>query len=251
MELSWSTFLLEIVNFLVLVWILKRFFYKPLQSVIARRRQDIEQRLAEAEKMREEAERLQREYEGRMNDWERERQRARTDLQQEMKAERAQLEQALQEALQQQRQKAEVIEQRRQREQRHQLQQRALEQGSHFAARLLEQAAGPELERNLQQLLLASLAELPEDRLVELRRQLPAAGEPLEVSSAFPLSANRREQIRNGLQQMLQNTVHCHFSEDSDLIAGLRLVIGPWVLGANVRDELRGFARIAWDTDRE
>ena len=42
MELSWSTFFLEIINFLVLVWILKRFLYKPVMDVIARRREGIE-----------------------------------------------------------------------------------------------------------------------------------------------------------------------------------------------------------------
>jgi len=51
MELNWSTFLLEIINFLILVWILKHFFYKPILDVIAHRRADIENmpiRLAQA-----------------------------------------------------------------------------------------------------------------------------------------------------------------------------------------------------------
>jgi len=48
LELSWSTFLLEIINFLVLVWILKHFLYKPVLDVIARRRSGIEKTLADA-----------------------------------------------------------------------------------------------------------------------------------------------------------------------------------------------------------
>ena len=42
-------FVLEIINFLVLVWILKRFLYKPVLDVIARRRAGIEKTLADAE----------------------------------------------------------------------------------------------------------------------------------------------------------------------------------------------------------
>ena len=38
MELSWPTFFLEIVNFLVLVWILKRFLYKPILQAIEQRK---------------------------------------------------------------------------------------------------------------------------------------------------------------------------------------------------------------------
>ena len=41
MELSGSTFVLEIINFLILVWILKRFLYKPVLGVIAKRRKSM------------------------------------------------------------------------------------------------------------------------------------------------------------------------------------------------------------------
>ena len=74
MELNWSTFLLEIINFLVLVWILKHFLYKPILDVIARRRAGIEDRLAKAQQLHDEANTLKTEYENRLVDWEHERQ---------------------------------------------------------------------------------------------------------------------------------------------------------------------------------
>ena len=37
MQLNWSTFVLEIINFLILVWVLKRFLYKPVLAAIAQR----------------------------------------------------------------------------------------------------------------------------------------------------------------------------------------------------------------------
>ena len=40
MELNWTTFALEAVNFMVLVWILKRFLYKPVLAAIAQRFSD-------------------------------------------------------------------------------------------------------------------------------------------------------------------------------------------------------------------
>lgn len=95
MELCWSTFLREILNLLVLVWLLKRFFYRPLQSVIARRQQDIDARLASAEQMQRQAQQLQRDYEGRLYDWRKERQKLSEDLEQELKHQRLQREQKL------------------------------------------------------------------------------------------------------------------------------------------------------------
>ncbi len=84
MELSWSTFVLELINFLVLVWILKRFLYKPILEVIARRKAGIEQVRAEAEDLHASAEQLRQQYEGRLAAWNRERQQARDDLKREL-----------------------------------------------------------------------------------------------------------------------------------------------------------------------
>ena len=74
MEFNLSTFVLEIINFLILIWILQRLFYKPVLAVIARRKQHIDKTLAEAQKLQEQAEQLRQRYENRQNQWEREKQ---------------------------------------------------------------------------------------------------------------------------------------------------------------------------------
>ncbi|RME33224.1 MAG: F0F1 ATP synthase subunit B, partial [Gammaproteobacteria bacterium] len=146
MELSWSTFVLEIVNFLVLVWILQRFFYRPVMGVITRRRAAIEQSIREAETLRVEAERLRQQYEGRLAEWDRERQEARAALEREIEAERARRLAELREALEQEREKARVAEERRRRHLQRAMESAALQLGARFATRLLEQAAGPEVQ---------------------------------------------------------------------------------------------------------
>ena len=114
MELSWTTFVLEIINFLVLVWILKRFLYKPVLKVIARRQAGIEKRLSDAEALHADAEKLQIQYEGRLADWEQERQQARESLARELDTERTRKMEELQTALKQEREKARVAESHRQ-----------------------------------------------------------------------------------------------------------------------------------------
>jgi F-type H+-transporting ATPase subunit b len=56
MSFDWWTLLLQIVNFLILVWLLHRFLYKPVQAVIAKRRALAESALADASAKRAEAE---------------------------------------------------------------------------------------------------------------------------------------------------------------------------------------------------
>jgi len=244
MELNWTTFVLEIINFLVLMWILQHFLYKPVLAVIARRRAGIEQSLDDAKKMRSEAEELQHKYEGRLSDWERERQQAHARLQQEIETERQRLEQALREALSEERKKAEVAEQRRQRDSLRKAEQTALQHGAEFTARVLEAAAGPELEAKLLALLLSELRQLPEERLARLRNGLAGPTAEIPVSSAFPLSEDQRQRLEQALAGIARPDATLRFSEDTELLAGLRITIGAWVLGVNLRDELKGFAEL-------
>jgi F-type H+-transporting ATPase subunit b len=72
MEFNLSTFILEIINFLILIWILQRLFYKPLLETIAKRKQFIDQSLADAKTMQQQAEEQRSLYENRQKLWEEE-----------------------------------------------------------------------------------------------------------------------------------------------------------------------------------
>lgn len=60
------TYFSQIASFLILVWILKKFAWKPLMNMMEKRRQFIEDNLANAEHERKEAERIRLEYQGEM-----------------------------------------------------------------------------------------------------------------------------------------------------------------------------------------
>lgn len=245
MELSWSTFLLEIVNFLVLVWILKRFLYRPVLDVIDRRRAGIEKTLADANARREEAGALQRRYEGRLATWEKERHEAMERLDHELQQERARALDALRQELESERTRQQVANQRRAADFRHQAEQAALDQGAAFAARLLGQAATEDLERRLVDIVVNTLAELPADRRAQLGGGIAGGADRILVASAFELPGGLQERLREVLNQALQQGLPVEFEQDPSLLAGLRITIGASVLGLNLADELEGFTRIS------
>lgn len=245
MELNWSTFLLEIVNFLVLVWILKRFFYKPVLGAIARRKASVERTLEEANSLHQKAESLQHQYQDRLVIWERERQTALRHLDKEIEEERARQMEAMRGALEKEREKARVIERQQRETERRQIEQTALLQSAQFAARLLSIAAGPELERSLLDLLTKQLAESPAEQLDRLRALEGKGPERILVTSAYPLGGAERTELEQTLGAALGTRGPYHYSQDPALLAGLRINIGPWVLAANLQDELRSFTNFA------
>ncbi len=250
MELDWSTFLLEVINFLILVWLLKRFLYRPVLDMVAKRRQKIEAELAQAAKGQGEAADLKQQYEARLVDWEQEKRAALDALEQQIDQERGKRLQQLDAELQQQRLKHQARDEQQQSQWRAQAETEALQLGGAFAARLLQALACPELDLRLQQLFIEQLAALPESSLRELREGWQEGDTRIEVLSAAALDATRQQAIRQALEQKLgQRDGQWQFSRDEQLIAGLRVSIGGWTLGANLQDELRFFGEAAISND--
>jgi len=158
---DWTTVLLEAANFLILVWLLKRFLYRPVLDIVGRRQAAIAKTLADAEAARADAQRLQADYESRRADWERERAGLRRALEAELDTQRTQRLAALARELDDGRRRDAAASERARAVERLELETRALRQADAFAARLLERCAGPELDARLAALLLDDLERLP------------------------------------------------------------------------------------------
>jgi len=241
-ELNWSTFILEIINFLILVWILKRFLYKPVMEAIAARRAGIEQEMHTAHEIEQQAQTLKGQYERRLEDWEQEKQSAREQLHEEIEQERTRLNAQLQKSLQQEQQKARVLAAQQEQERQRHYEQLALQNSLRFTSKLLGDLAGAELEARLLDKLLTQLQALPATQHERLSQGLTAGNLSARIVTAFPLNDNRRGQIQQVLHDLSQRPLDCVFAQDPGLLAGARIELGPWLLQANLLDELQAFA---------
>jgi F-type H+-transporting ATPase subunit b len=244
-EFDWLTFGLEIVNFLILVWILKRFLYQPVMRAIARRKAAIEQTLADAKARHDEASALEGRYRDRLAAWEKEKQALRAQADEELGAERTRRMAALAAALDQERERRRVVEERELDEWRRHQEDAAIEQGARFASRLLARLAAPDLEARLVVLALEDLRGLPEEPLEALRSSCRATEMTMRVASAYPLSEDQRAAFVRVVRQVTRSGLEAEFTEDPQLLAGLRVSIGPWVMHSNMQDELKFFAQVA------
>ena len=142
MGLDWSTIVLEIVNFLVLVWLLKRFLYRPVLATLAERRSRIEGLLAEAKETEERASALKGQFESRLADWEQEKAAARASLETAMALERERQMEALAEALAAERERSAAQEAHRQETLKRELAAEAVAEARRLASTLLGRVAG-------------------------------------------------------------------------------------------------------------
>ncbi len=245
MEFDWTTFFLEVANFLVLVWILQRFLYRPVTEAVERRRQAIAQTLSDARAIEERAKALQGEYEGRLAALAGEKEEARRRMHEEIGAERARLMQALRVSLEEEREKDRVLAERRAGEQRRALAGEAAAEGARFTACLLARLSGPELEAKILCVVVEDLGALRGETLEALRGACKEPGAALAVKSAYVLTVEQREKLAHAFEALCGSALPCVFEEDRALLAGVRIALGHWVLRANLEDELVYFAENA------
>jgi len=94
-------------------------------------------------------------------------------------------------------------------------------------------------------MVISELEQLPEERSAVLRKHFGAGPGAVRVASAFPLQDGQRKRLEQVLTTVTCPDVALQFEQDESLLAGVHISCGDWVMAANIRDELRGFADLA------
>lgn len=243
MQIDWTTFILQIVNFVVLVWLLKRFLYRPVLDAIARRRTAIEQALGEARAAEDRAAGLRGDYEKKIAAWNQESANQRTRLAEELAAERARRLEQIEQDLREAREKNASLERHREAATRSAAEHEAMQAAAVFAARLLSRLAGPDLDERIVAATVEDLAALPPEQVAALRAEAARSGGRVTVTTPRPLSASGRAVLSGALERVLGQAPALDEQVQPDLLGGVRLAVGPWLLAATLQDELRFFAR--------
>lgn len=243
MELSWTTFLLEIINFLVLVFILQRFLYKPVLGVVEARQKHVQEALRQAESTQAEAEALKEQYEGRLQAWENERESHRQSLRNDIESERSRQLSKLRDQMAHEREKANALAQHEAAQVARRLESRAVQQGSEFVSKLLKKVADEDLEGRLVDLAVKQLVSLPTAQREQVGTAYAKGNGSVRVVSAGELTSDRRSALERALEKLLGAHVDCDYQQDPGLMAGVRVLVGPWILDTTLAGELDAFVR--------
>jgi F-type H+-transporting ATPase subunit b len=225
-QIDWLTVAAQIVNFLVLVWLLQRFLYRPITDAMARREARIESRLAEAKKTRAdaeaEAERLREKHAA----LEAGRQDTLREARDEAAALRARLEEDLREEMAARRRTWEAHLEDERDDFAAQLRQRAGHKIIDIVARVLGDYAGADLAEQMAGTFVERLADLDDKTRDRLRAAAGRADRPAQIHSSAPLKPAARGRITRAIHDHIAPDIEVAYHEDDELLLGLRLTIG-------------------------
>ncbi|QLQ32713.1 MAG: F0F1 ATP synthase subunit B [Candidatus Thiothrix singaporensis] len=238
MLIDWFTVGAQIVNFLVLIWLLKHFLYKPVLDAIDAREQRIARREQAASDAQAAAEQVQAQLAQQQADFEQqhkallqqaaaEAQTARQQLLDSARAEASNLRSQWQEAL---------------RKEQQSLRQSITTRTSHevfaIARKMLAELADTELESRIVSVFIQRLHNLEAAETAQLQATEVSADFPVLIRSAFPLPANQQTALTQAVQDALHMTPDIHFATDPELLSGIELISNGHKVAWSIADYL-------------
>jgi len=248
LEFDWTTFILEILNFLVLVWILQRLFYRPILARLDARQQKINADIEHAAQLSTAAEALRQQYASQLLDWEQQKENSRLQLQAELAELRNTALDNLKQTLSDEETRLHSRNEALMTSRVSALTRKATETAYQQVSQLLRRIASKELTQRVLGVFLedfCNLAEMEREALHKAAALALANQTSIKISSAHELDAEDRNAISETLSREINVNLEVVFTQDPDLIAGIRVLIGDCVLHTNLADELAFFRQHA------
>jgi F-type H+-transporting ATPase subunit b len=227
------TFLFEVLNFLVLVYILHRLLYRPLHEAIDRRKEANAKAQADAEQARQEAGTLQGQLSAQLAALDQQREELIRKVREQAEAERKATIAEAERVAQQRREGAEQRLEQDRAEALQALRAELVQSAVALAERFLHEASSSTLDRQLAVRLVEELQHVSEDERQRLRGELEADDTAL-VETAAVLNGEILQSLDAALQSLAGRTVKLAVQTRPELLGGLRLRLGGHVWDASL-----------------
>ncbi|MBU1642199.1 F0F1 ATP synthase subunit delta [bacterium] len=239
---NWWTFLFQVVNFFIVLYILYRLFFNPLRRVIQTREEMIGarlQKLEEGEKrIKEDEERYRKEMKEIENLREKELDEARKKALIETDLLMKETEREIAKAYEKQ---SRIIDQQREKSEK-EIRRKSLEFSLHYSEKLLRELSDEALHQKRIDQFLQALPTSDAKEITLLKEELAGNRCEIELQTPFALHESALEKIKEVIGLLLQcDTVMLQSTPDPSLIAGIRLLISNKVLDASIKGELERF----------
>jgi F-type H+-transporting ATPase subunit b len=244
--ISWFTVAAQVVNFLILVFLLHRFLYDPIVETMEKRQATIRTRLKEAESARHAAEAEAEKYRRKQRELDEQQTERLAKLRDEMAAERENRLQELRNETAELREQWHEALASEQDEFARELRSQLGREFFRLSRRALADLADAELEMQAAKVFMRHIREQDTDQWRAFVEEIHTKREPIVVRSAFELSPDLRREITHTLQGAIEADVDVRFEQEPSLISGLELQahssVAAWQLD-DYLDELQARAQ--------
>jgi len=238
MLIDWFTVGAQALNFLVLVWLMKRFLYKPILHAIDAREKRIAAERADADAKKAEAQKEKDDFQKKNKTFDEERTGLMAKAAEEAKVERARLMDEAKKAaddlsakrLDGLRNDAKTLNQA--------LRHRTEQEVFAIARKTLMDLATTGLEERMSEVFTRRLREMSGSAKEQLGHALKTAPDAVRIRSAFELPAAARATIQNALNETFAASIRLRYETSPELVCGIELSAGGQKVAWSIADYL-------------
>jgi F-type H+-transporting ATPase subunit b len=238
MLIDWFTVGAQALNFIILVWLLKRFLYKPILDAVDAREKRIAAELGDADAKRAEAQKERDEFQRKNEEFDQQRTALLSKATDEAKAERQRL-------LDDARKAADVLSAKRQEALRSDantlnqaIRRRTQQEVFAIARKALTDLATASLEERMSEAFTRRLVMIDGKAKEKIAAAVKTASGPAVVRSAFDLPEAQRAAIKKALNETFLAEVNVRFETAPDLISGIELTTNGQKIAWSIADYL-------------
>jgi len=239
MDVDWFTLIAQIVNFLILVFLLKHFLYGPITNAMKKREEDISSKLKEAREEKESAEKEKARFEQKQTALEEDREKifsdARTEAENQKKRLMRQTRDEVDEIGRKWRQAIEKEKEGFLKDLRH----RATGKIYQAVKKALSELAESDLESRMIRAFTGRLQNLDEEKKQAILDTLEESRRGLLVRTAFPMSEDQKRDVSNAVKDAFSRNVPIEFEVNRDIVCGIEIRADGRKIAWNIADYLQ------------
>ena len=243
MLIDWFTVGAQVLNFLILVWLLKHFLYKPILKAIDAREKRIASELADADAKKSEAQKERDDFQNKNKVFDQQRSALLAKAADEAKVERERLlDEAHKDADTLRAVQAAAL-RNDQKRLGSAITNLAKQEVFGIARKTLADLATVSLEERMGEVFTRRLREMEGKAKALLGAALKSSSEPAVVRSTFDLGAAQRAAIQNALNETFSAEIHIRFETSPDLISGIELTTNGQKVAWSIADYLASLGK--------
>ena len=223
MKINWFTVIAQVINFLILVWLLKKFLYKPILNAIDEREKKIRDQLKDADDKKAVAQKEQDDFKKKNDDFDQQKKELMDKAVADANTQKQQLMDAAKTEADELRTKMEKAAKEKQENDNLQITEKIQQQVFAITRKALTEIASISLEEQSANTFNQHLAALKDDDKKQFIDAFKSNANAILVRSAFDLSAKQQGEINNEVNVLLSADAHLQFKTTPEIISGIEL----------------------------
>ena len=243
MKINWFTLIAQVINFIILMWLLKRYLYKPILKAIDDRENKIIAQLNDADAKKTEAKKERDEFTEKNESFNRQKDALMQKVIEESNTEAEKLKEQARTEANALKAKLEKSLQEEQESNHLDITKKIQQEVMRIAKKTLTDLSSVRLEDQIVNTFIKRINQLKENEKEQLISTLNLDDNPILIQSAFELSIEQQADIKKAVLNLTGNRNAFQFKIIQELIAGIELSTNGYKLSWSISEYLKSLEK--------